>query len=400
MLNKETSYKENYYIMFGHLADDLCQGALPAVLALMYAQGVLSSYTQVAFLILATTVVNAIAQPLCGYFADKKARPYIMTLGMLMAALGLMFLGFVQNFYIMVAMVCFQGIGVALFHPAAGKLANIFAGNKMGKGMSIFSVGGNIGYALGPVYITMWYLIFGLKATVFIVIPAAIMAYCFYKKNRLYVVYSKKQSHKAKIKSQNQEAKENYLGTTILMCLLFARSGAMFGLTTFLPLYFVHILNQNEELSNLSTSVVAFCGAIATLLGGFISDRFGFTQLVRVSSFLAIPFALFFIQANHALLAIALLIPLSILYYVGMSPIVVIGQKLLPNHVGMATGLTIGLGISFGGLISPVLGKIGDNYGLSYTMYAIAALIVISAFISLLVPVVNKRTIALQKKIS
>lgn len=123
MADKKISYKENYLIMFGHMADDMCQGALPAILTFMYQEGKLNSYADIAYLITATTIINAIAQPITGYLSDKKPRPYIMTVGMLIAALGIMFLGFMDSMLFMIIAVAVNGLGVAIFHPSAGKLA-------------------------------------------------------------------------------------------------------------------------------------------------------------------------------------------------------------------------------------------------------------------------------------
>lgn len=386
----KTTYRENFFIMLGHLCDDLCQGALPVVLALMYEAGILTSYAQVAMLIMATTLVNAIAQPIAGLLADKKPRPYLMALGMLTAAFGIMFIGLIDNIYLIALFVTIQGIGVAVFHPSAGKLANIFAGEKVGRGMSIFSVGGNIGYAVGPVYFTACYYFFGLKGTLLMIIPALIMSIIFFKKNRMYEVRSKRDITLKKHKKQQNDIKEDYKGTFFLILLVFARSAAFFSLTTFLPLYFMHNLNQSEELSSLTLTLVGICGAISTLIGGFISDKFGFTQWTRLTSVLVVPFAVLFVLTSNVYIAILALIPFAIFYYASMSPIVVIGQKLLPLHIGMATGLTIGLGISFGGIIAPVLGNVGDNYGLNATMMVIAGLTALAAVLSFTIPIVNK----------
>ena len=389
-MQTQNSYKENFFIMGGHIADDLCQGALPAILAFMYQEGRLSSYADVAFLIMATTIVNAIAQPLTGYISDKKSRPYLMCLGMLIAGLGVAFIGLIDNYYLLFAAVTIHGIGVAVFHPSAGKLANIFAGKKMGRGMSIFSFGGNIGFALGPIYFTAGYMLLGLKATLLLLIPPLCMAYLFIVRNRKYVVFSKRTELRTKKQSSLGTLNDNYFGTFLLILLVFARSAAFFSLTTFLPLYFIHELNQQEELSTLTNALVAGCGAIATLIGGPMADRYGFTQWVRFTSVFCIPFGLFFVLTYNPLLAIASLIPLAIFYYSAMSPIVIIGQKMLPQHIGMATGITIGLGISFGGIIAPVLGNIGDNFGLHATMQAVVALIAVAALLSFIVPIVNR----------
>lgn len=387
---KKPSRRENYFIMCGHAADDLCQGSLPAVLAFMYQQGLLHSYSQVAFLILMTTVVNAVAQPLTGFLADKRPMPYLMCAGMLTAALGVAFLGFTENYWLMLALVAVNGVGVATFHPSAGKLANTFAGTRVGKGMSIFSVGGNVGYAVGPLYFTALYAIFGLKATVFLLVPALVMSVIFIRKNRFYRVSLKRAEQKMRRRVEGGNVKENYSGTAILLLLVFSRSASIAGLTTFLPLYFMHVLGQSEQLAALSLTLIGIGGAVATFFGGPMADRFGFTQFVRFTSLLCVPFGVLFLFPQNVWLCLPPLVLFGVFFYAAMSPVVVIGQKMLPLHVGMATGITIGLGISFGGLVAPLLGTLGDRCGLSATMDAVVAISVLSFLFSLFVPVVNR----------
>lgn len=384
------SYKENYLIMGGHLADDLCQGSLPAVLAFMYQQGRLDSYQDVAFLILTTTIVNAVAQPLTGWLADRRPLPQLMCLGMCTAALGVMFLGLVESYWAMLALVAVNGVGVATFHPSGGKLANCFAGARVGKGMSIFSVGGNIGFAVGPLYFTALYALFGLSATLLLAVPAAVMAAVFIPRNRFYTVHLRRHMRRARRHAAREGVRENYAGTFILLLVIFSRSACMFGLTTFLPLYFMHDLMQPDEFSTLSLTVMGLGGALATFYGGPLADRFGFTQFLRVTSLCVIPCGVLFLLSGNAWLCLLALIPFGIFYYAAMSTVVVIGQKMLPLHVGMATGITIGLGISFGGLIAPLLGALGDAYGLQSTMQVIMALSVLTFLLSLCVPRVDR----------
>lgn len=383
---------ENYFIMLGHFADDICQGSLPAVLAFMFQQGRLESYTQVAFLILGTTVVNAVVQPLTGFLADKKTLPFLMCAGMLTSAAGVAFLGFIENYALMLVLVAVNGIGVATFHPSAGKLANAFAGTRVGKGMSIFSIGGNVGYTIGPLYFTALYAIFGLKATLFLAVPAVLMSTVFIAKNRFYGVTLRKTEQKAKIRARGGNVREDWAGTGKLLLLVFARSACMSSLTAFLPLYFMHELGGSDEISAASLTLIGVGGAVATFLGGPAADRFGFTQLVRVASLLCIPFGLLFLGAGSIWLCLAALVPFGFFYYASMSPVVVIGQKLLPRHVGTATGITVGLGISFGGLVTPLVGAVGDRFGLFASMQIVVALAALAFVFSLLVPVVEKRS--------
>ena len=120
------STKENLFFMAGHFATDLCHGSMPIILAYMYQQGRLDSYSSVALLMMANTILNALIQPIAGNLADSKPRPYLMSIGIACAFLGVMFIGTVQNQILLYSLVCLNGIGSAIFHPAGGKMANTF----------------------------------------------------------------------------------------------------------------------------------------------------------------------------------------------------------------------------------------------------------------------------------
>ena len=125
------STKENLFFMAGHFATDLCHGSMPIILAYMYQQGRLDSYSSVALLMMANTILNALIQPIAGNLADSKPRPYLMSIGIACAFLGVMFIGTVQNQILLYSLVCLNGIGSAIFHPAGGKMANTFGGAKL-----------------------------------------------------------------------------------------------------------------------------------------------------------------------------------------------------------------------------------------------------------------------------
>ena len=378
--------RENLYIMGGHLANDLCHGSLPAILAFMYQEGRLSSYADVAFLIMANTLVNAIIQPLAGYLADNRPRPYLMILGMCMSALGIMFIGLMDSYTAVLLLAAFNGVGLALFHPAAGKLSNIFAGERKGRGMSIFSFGGNVGFAVGPVYFTLCHLFWGLSATLALCLPALVMLVLFAGKYSLYLRVSVEDNLRVRDVRTAREGKENYRGMGVVILLIFARSAAWFGLVSFLPLYFMHVQGLADNQAAMMNGLVAVCGSLATLIGGFFSDRLGYIRLIRIASLLSIPCLAGFCCAPDTLTAVVCLMPFAMLFFAGMSPLVVVGQKYLCLHVGLATGITVGLGISFGGLIAPLLGHIGDERGLGFTMLVILGIITLAALISFLLP--------------
>ena len=121
-----------------------------------------------------------------------------MSIGIACAFLGVMFIGTVQNQILLYSLVCLNGIGSAIFHPAGGKMANTFGGAKLGKSMSIFSVGGNFGFACGPFYFTGLYILFGLNATLAMCIPGIAVIIIFMMKNHYYTVACLHHNHEVK----------------------------------------------------------------------------------------------------------------------------------------------------------------------------------------------------------
>ena len=190
--------------MLGHFATDISHGSLPIILAYMYQAGKLDSYSAVAMLMMANTILNAVVQPFAGNLADSKPRPYLMSLGIALSFSGVMFIGLVENQILLYSLVCLNGLGSAIFHPAGGKMANTFGKAKLGKSMSIFSVGGNAGMATGPFYFTGLYILFGLNATLAMCVPGLIMIIIYTLKNRYYVVACRQEQKKVEKPRQNQ----------------------------------------------------------------------------------------------------------------------------------------------------------------------------------------------------
>ncbi len=146
--------KESLLFMLGHFATDISHGSLPVILAYMFQAGRIGSYSEVALLLMANTIVNALVQPLAGYLADSRPRPYLMSVGIFFSFLGVMLIGVTHDQALLYFLVCLNGLGGAIFHPAGGKMANVFGKARLGRNMSIFSVGGNAGMASGPFYFT------------------------------------------------------------------------------------------------------------------------------------------------------------------------------------------------------------------------------------------------------
>src|SRR5436305_3508742 len=137
----------------GHACVDMCQGAVPALLPFLVAQRGYS-YGAASALVLAATVASSIVQPLFGLASDRRSMPWLMPAGLLVAGIGLAVAGLVHPYGLTFAAITLSGLGVAAYHPEASPYANYVSGRRRATGMSLFSVGGNAGFALGPLVVT------------------------------------------------------------------------------------------------------------------------------------------------------------------------------------------------------------------------------------------------------
>ena len=268
---KKSAY--SYVLMMGHLCADLGGGALPAILPFLMVQKGLT-YTQTAGLTFALSSVGSIIQPLFGNMADKHARPWLMTLGILMAGCGISMLGFVDSYWVMFALVLFNGIGAAIFHPDGGRMANYVSGKNKGKGISLFSVGGNMGGAAGPMVAVAGITLMGgdLRGTGLLAVPVLLMAGFMWTQHGRLEEFAAEgiQATKAAMASGQKDDWNAFLKLTGVA---FLRSIITVGMSTFVPMFYMNVLMQSEALSGSITTLWALAGACATLMGGYLNPK-------------------------------------------------------------------------------------------------------------------------------
>jgi len=141
---------------------------------------------------------------------------------------------------------------------------------------------------------------------------------------------------------------------------------------TFIPLFWIGVFMSTTAEGNMHLSIFAAAGIIATLLGGKLADTFGFRRIFRTCCVAIAPLLFFFVLNRTPLVATILILLIPLALSMANSPLVVTGQSFMPNHIGMASGVLFGLTISMGGLFAPVIGRIGDIYGLEQAMFTIA----------------------------
>ncbi len=346
----------------GHLCIDLCQGAVPALLPFLIVERHLS-YAAAASLVLATSLASSVIQPLFGSLADRFAAPWFMPVGLLLAGLGLAGAGVATDFWQIVLAMMISGVGVATFHPEAARWVNLVASQKRATAMSIFSVGGNLGFALGPLLTTGLLLVFGLRGAALLLVPLLIVSLSLILSFPRLLTY-----HQRTVKNteKTKPTEANAWGAfSLLTVAIICRSIVFYGLNTFLPLYWIAVLHQSKSAGALALTIVLASGAIGTLISGHLADRYGRRVVVLAGFALLTPLLLAFVTlgAANVPLSLVLLLPIGLALFAPASVTIVMGQEYLPGYIGTASGVTLGLAVSVGGITTPLFGHIADLYG-------------------------------------
>lgn len=376
-------YRSVGLLTLAHAATDINQGAIPVLLPFFIAQHNLT-YAAAAAIVFTTTLVSTLTQPVFGLVADRLSRPWLMPTGVLLAGIGLACVGLAPTYETGLLAVGLSGVGVAAFHPEGARLANRFAGEKKATVMSIFATGGQIGFAIGPLIATFALLQWGIQGTAFLAVPAvAVTLIVAFILPRLW------NYHDAGVKKGVKQAAQGADAWGAFSCLsavVLFRSVIFYGINTFLPLFWIHVLNQSKAAGASALTVFFTAGLVGNLLGGKVADRFGFRKAV-VTEFAILTVVMpVFAYTSSSSWALLMLVPVGLMIFAPVGPMVVLGQSYLPNRVGFASGITLGLAFSFGGIITPVFGRIGDLYGLRAAIMVMAFLPIICTALSVLLP--------------
>jgi FSR family fosmidomycin resistance protein-like MFS transporter len=365
----------------GHLFTDIAQGSVPAMLPFLKSHDHLS-YAALSALVLAATISSSVIQPLFGHLSDRLSLAWLMPLGPALGGLGIALAGIAPSYGLVFAAILVSGVGVAAFHPEGSRFANYVSGARRASGMSLFSVGGNVGFALGPVVMTPALLVFGLHGTLLVLVPTWLMAAVLahelprLKGFRTDVVAGR---------VQRGEEPEAWGAFTVLAGVIALRSFVYFGLVTFIPLYFIHDLHASKALGNAALAAMLLGGAGGTLIGGPLADRFG-RRAVLIGSMTVTPPLVVGMLASGPALGIVFAALAGAATIATFAVTIVMGQEFLPGRLGVSAGVTIGLSIGLGGVGAPLLGLLADAHGLRSVFEAVAVLPALALLLTLALP--------------
>jgi MFS transporter, FSR family, fosmidomycin resistance protein len=354
----------------GHAAADLCQGAIPALIPFLIAQRHYS-YAAAGALLMAVTIGSSIIQPAFGAVSDRVSLPWLMPVGVALSAVGIAGSALAPSFGLTAAAAAVGGLGVAAWHPEGARYANYASAGRRGTGMAMFSVGGNTGFALGPVLVTPAVLGLGLSGAALVaLLPAAVAVLVTVELPRLHA-HRTAGAHEDAVAASG--ARDRWGPFTRLGGAVALRSGVYFGLQSFVPVWFVQRFGASEAVGNAALTAMLAAGAIGTLAGGRMVDRLG-ARTVLVGSIAAqVPLLVAFVL-TRGILASVVLAAIGFVTIMSFSVTVVLGQEYLPHRLGTASGVMLGTAIGVGGVAALALGALADAAGLPAVMWTIAAL--------------------------
>lgn len=362
-----------------HLFDDLNQGVIPALIPFFIAERGFT-IAAAATLVFASNIASSILQPLFGLLADRRSAPWLIPAGLFLAGSGVAMAGVAPTYGLVLASAAVTGIGVAAFHPEAARQVHIHSGGRRATAMSFFAVGGNLGFAVGPALATPLQIAFGLRGTVALVLPALVMALVLVGVRRRISGFAA--AHPA----GSVPAENRWSAFALLSAPVLARAIVFYGLNTFIPLYWIQVFDASKAGGGAALTLMLSSGVAGTLGGGWLADRFGRRNVVVFSLLGLVPLLAAFTATADRTAALALLVPIGLALYAPFSVMTVMGQEYLPGRVGTASGLTIGLAVTLGGLAAPLLGRFADVHGVRSAVAAIVLVPLAGALATLTLP--------------
>lgn len=376
-------------VTFSHFLNDLVQGMVVSVYPL-FKESFRLSYSELSLISMANSMTASVLQPLVGLTTDRRAQPYSLVYGMSVMLIGLIVLATAGNLPLLVIGAICVGIGSAVFHPEAARVARMVSGGRHGMAQSVFQVGGNLGYALGPIaaiYIVMpygqgaiaWFVLVTLLALVFLTFVG-----------RWYAHQERTRGTKqAPIRVQTLSKASIAVALMVLGILIFSKYFYLVSLSNFYTFYLIEHFHTTVKTAQVLLFVHLFAVAVGTILGGPIGDRFGRRKVIWFSILGVAPFTLL-MPLVGLWATVVLSVIIGIVLASAFSAILVYAQLLLPGRIGMVNGLFFGLAFGMAGIGAGVLGLLADRLGLM-AVYQICSFLPLLGLLTVLLPDIEPR---------
>jgi FSR family fosmidomycin resistance protein-like MFS transporter len=359
----------------GHIVDDIYMNALPPFLPVLIASSGLS-YASAGLLVTFFTLTSSVSQPFLGYAIDRYRARWIGALGLIWAGIFIGLMGLANSYEMLLLLATLAGIGPAMFHPhALSAISGISTGTK-GRVMSFFIIGGNIGFALGPLLIGALTSSVGQIGMLYAAIPGILTGALIWKLSSRLGSGSIREMYPFRLSDLRP--------AVILIMVAVLRSWVYFSILSYLPSYFVQG-GRSVLRSNSLLSIMLLSGVAGQFIGGTLSDRFGRKEVTFVSLLLAAPLLYAFLHTTGPV-ATAFLFCFGFSVMASFSVTMVMMHEIMHRHIGMASGIMIGFALGIGGIGVMITGLMADSFGLFRALNALVMVLVVAGLLTRFVP--------------
>ena len=351
----------------GHLLNDLIASMIPAMYPLLK-EAYRLDFTQIGLITLAFHVTSSLLQPVLGHVTDHKPWAYAMVAGMGSTLLGVVGLGSASNYAMVLVSVALVGLGSAVFHPEATRMARHAAADQQGFAQGIFQIGGHVGYAAGPLLAAMivvprgqtsiaWMSVVALLAMVLMAWTGA-----RYAEMRSAQIAATKERPKATT-APILPGWPTLMAMAVLVVLLLSKGTFTAAFTTYYTFYLIERFGVTVQLSQVMLFLYLVVGALGVIIGGMVGDRVGRRRVIWISILGSLPFALLLPYADLFWTGV-LSVLIGLIMASAFASILIYAIDLVPHRVGLVGGLFYGLSFGLGGLMAAALGLLADQFGI------------------------------------
>ena len=361
-----------------HFLNDMIQSIIPSIYPILKDKFDFT-FMQIGIITLVFQMASSILQPFTGLYADKRPQPYALSVGMCFTLVGLLLLAFAGNYLLILMAATVVGLGSAVFHPTASRVAQMASGGKKSLAQSIFQVGGNGGSAVGPLLAALIILPYGQHAIAWFALAALLAAVimirlgAWYKARLAYVV---NHPQRQPLLNHNISRRAKYGALVILILLVFSKYFYTACITSYFTFFLIDKFGVSVAASQIYLFVFLAAFAIGTVAGGMLGDRFGRKYVIWFSILGAAPFAIALPFVNLTWTIICCFFS-GLIIASAFSSIVVYATELMPDKVGLIAGIFVGLMFGLGGLGSAFFGWLADKTSIEFIFE-------VSAFLPLL----------------
>jgi MFS transporter, FSR family, fosmidomycin resistance protein len=352
-----------------HLLNDLIQSMIPAMYPLLKEAYALD-FAQIGLITLAFQVTSSLLQPVLGYVTDKRPWPYAMVAGMASTLAGLLGLAYAADYTMVLLSAAMVGLGSAVFHPEATRMARHAAAGQQGFAQGIFQIGGHAGYAIGPLLAAAIVVPRGQTslawASVVALAAMALMAWTgarYAEMRRAQAAAAKDQPTTPFEPSATSAHGRVLFAMAILIVLLLSKNAYTAAFTSYYTFYLIERFGVTVQLSQIMLFLYLVVGAFGVIVGGMVGDRIGRHRVIWISILGTLPFALLLPYVNLFWTGVLSVI-ISMVLASAFSSILIYAIDLVPHRVGLVGGLFYGLAFGLGGLAAAALGLLADRIGI------------------------------------